>query len=101
MQAKSHSDSYLKFSALGHIFFGFSSYLSVCSFLDSLVNVHACYAKSFQSCTTLRDSVDCRPPGSSVPGILHARVLEWVAMPSSWILPTQGWNQRLTASPAF
>ena len=36
-----------------------------------------------QSCLTLFDSMDCSPPGSSVHGILQARVLEWVAMPSS------------------
>ena len=36
-----------------------------------------------QSCTTLCDPMDCRPPGSSVHEILQARVLEWVAMPSS------------------
>ena len=36
-----------------------------------------------QSCPTLCSSVDCSPPGSSVPGILQARVLEWAAMPSS------------------
>ena len=29
------------------------------------------------------DLMGCSPPGSSVPGILHARILEWVAMPSS------------------
>ena len=40
-------------------------------------------AKSFQSCPTLRDPVDCSLPGSSVHGILQARILEWVAMPSS------------------
>ena len=36
-----------------------------------------------QSCLTLRDPMDCRPPGPSVHGILQARILEWVAMPSS------------------
>ena len=35
--------------------------------------------KSLQSCTTLCDPMDCSPPGSSVYGILQARVLEWVA----------------------
>ena len=40
-------------------------------------------AKSLQSCLTLCDSMDCSPPGSSVHGILQARILEWVAMPSS------------------
>ena len=29
------------------------------------------------------DPMDCSPPGSSVHGILQARILEWVAMPSS------------------
>ena len=33
-----------------------------------------------QSCPTLSDPTDCSPPGSSIHGILQARVLEWVAM---------------------
>ena len=33
-----------------------------------------------QSCPTLCDSVDCSPPGSSVPGILQARILECIAI---------------------
>ena len=33
-----------------------------------------------QSCPTLRDPMDCSLPGSSVHGILQARVLEWVAI---------------------
>ena len=32
-----------------------------------------------QSCPTLRDPLDCSPPGSSVRGIFQARVLEWGA----------------------
>ena len=36
-----------------------------------------------QSCPTLCDPVDCSPPGSSVHGILQARILEWVAIPFS------------------
>ena len=36
-----------------------------------------------QSCLTLCDPMDCSPPGFSVHGILQARMLEWVAMPSS------------------
>ena len=35
---------------------------------------------SAQSCLTLCDPKDCGPPGSSVHGILQARVLEWVAI---------------------
>ena len=38
---------------------------------------------SAQSCPTLCDPMGCRPPGSSVHGILQARKLEWVAIPSS------------------
>ena len=33
-----------------------------------------------QSCPTLRDPMDCSPPGFSVHGIFHARVLEWGAI---------------------
>jgi len=41
------------------------------------------HAQSLQLCPTLCDPMDCNPPGSSIPGILQARILEWVAMPSS------------------
>ena len=37
-------------------------------------------AKSLQSCLTLCDPMDCSPPGSSVHGILQARILEWVVI---------------------
>ena len=37
-------------------------------------------AKSLQSCLTLCDPIDGSPPGSTVPGILQARILEWVAI---------------------
>ena len=41
----------------------------------------AAAAKPLQWCLTLCDPMDCSPPpGSSVPGILQARTLEWVAM---------------------
>ena len=33
-----------------------------------------------QSCLTLCDPMDCSPPGSSVPGIFQAGILEWVAI---------------------
>ena len=36
-----------------------------------------------ESCPTLSDSMDCSLPGFSVHGIFQARILEWVAMPSS------------------
>ena len=40
----------------------------------------AATAKLLQSCPTLCDPIDGSPPGSSVPGILQARTLEWVAI---------------------
>ena len=49
-------------------------------------NIHFCFiaaaaaAKSLQSCPTLCDPIDGSPPGSPVPGILQARILEWVAI---------------------
>ena len=40
----------------------------------------AAAAKSLQSCPTLCDLIDGSPPGSPIPGILQARILEWVAI---------------------
>ena len=40
----------------------------------------AAAAKSLQSCPTLCDPIDGSPPGSTVPGILQARTMEWVAI---------------------
>ena len=40
----------------------------------------AAAAKSLQSCSTLCDTIEGSPPGSTVPGILQARTLEWVAI---------------------
>ena len=40
-------------------------------------------ANSLQSCPTQCDPRDCKPPVSSVHGIIQARILEWVAVPSS------------------
>ena len=58
---------------------------------NSLWDVHAypvsqgevCVCSLTQLCLTLCDPMDCSPPASSVHGILQARILEWVAMPSS------------------
>ena len=45
---------------------------------------HACVCvQSLKSCLTLCNPIDCSLPGSSVYGILQARILEWVAVPSS------------------
>ena len=43
----------------------------------------AAAAKSLQSCPTLFDPIDGSPPGSPVPGILQAKILERVANPFS------------------
>ena len=40
----------------------------------------AAAAKLLQSCLTLFNPIDGSPPGSTVPGILQARTLEWVAI---------------------
>ena len=43
-----------------------------------------------QSYLTLCDPIDCSPPHSSVHGILQARILEWVTIPSPEDLPNPG-----------
>ena len=43
-------------------------------------SVVAAAAKSLQLCPTLCDPIDVSPPGSTPPGILQARTLEWVAI---------------------
>ena len=42
--------------------------------------VAAAAAKLLQSCPTLCDPIGGSPPGSPIPGILQARMLEWVAI---------------------
>ena len=49
----------------------------------------AAAAKSLQSCPTLCDSIEGSPPGSAVPGIRQARVLESVAIAFS------GWGTKI------
>ena len=63
-----------------------------------------CYAKSLQSCPTLCDPIDGSSPGSSVPGILQARTLEWVAISFSnaceWKVKVKSLSRvRLLATP--
>ena len=47
--------------------------------LDFLSCAVAAAAKFLQSCPNLCEPMDCSPPGSSVPGILQARIMQWVA----------------------
>ena len=72
---------------------------------DPGIEPAATAAKSLQSCPTLCDPIDGSPPGSTAPGILQARTLEWVAISFSntwmwkvkvkslsrvWLFPTPG-----------
>ena len=57
---------------------------------------HACVLRCFS-----RDPMDCGPPGSSVRGILQARVLEWVAIPFSGHLPHPGIEPGSLTCPAL
>ena len=60
----------------------------------------AAAGKSLQACPTLSDPIDGSPPGSSVPGILQARTLEWVAISFSvsFSLPSEVFNYLCTLS---
>ena len=63
---------------------------------------NACmHAKSLQSCPTLWDPVDYSPPVSSIRGILQARILEWVAIPSFRDLPDPGIKLVSPVAPAL
>ena len=64
----------------------------------------AAAAKLLQSCPTLCDPIDGSPPGSTVPGILQARTLEWVAISFSstwkWKVKVKFFSRvRLLATP--
>ena len=48
------------------------------------------HAHLLQLCLTLCNPINCSPPGSSVHGILQAKILEWVAVPSTGDLPQPG-----------
>ena len=65
---------------------------------------YAAAAKSIQSCPTLCDPIDGSPPGSTIPGILQARTLEWVAISFSnawqWKVKVKSLSRaRLLATP--
>ena len=63
-------------------------------FLEKMGCMYMCSVA--QWCPTLCDPMDCSPPGSSVHGILQARILEWIAIPfSRGIFPTLGLNPGL------
>ena len=67
-------------------------------------NIHTAAAKSLQSCLTLCDRIDGSPSGSTIPGILQARTLEWVAISFSnawqWKVKVKSLSRvRLLATP--
>ena len=61
----------------------FSQSLATTVFFFYCLHAAAAAAKSLQSCLTPCDPIDGSPSGSTVPGILQARTLEWVAISSS------------------
>ena len=71
-----------------------SVYMSIPNCLQFLPSIlpaaAAAAAKSLQSCPTLCGLIDGSPPGSLVPGILQARMLEWVAISFS-----NAWKQKV------
>ena len=75
--------------------------LSVINKVGLRVLAAAAAAKSLQSCPTLCDPIDGSPPVSPVPGILQARILEWVAISFSGDLPNPGIGLRSLTSPAL
>ena len=74
------SQIYLGFSTIH----GFRHPLGVldCILVDESA---AAAAKLLQPCPTLCDPIDGSPPGSTIPGILQARTLEWVAISFSTV----------------
>ena len=53
-------------------------YIYIYTYIYIYIYIYA--AKSLQSSSTLCDPTDGSPPGSTIPGILQARTLEWVAI---------------------
>ena len=76
----------------------------VFSFWLKIATAAVAAAKLLQSCPTLCNPIDGSPPGSSVPGILQARILEWVAISFSnarkWKVKVKSLSSvRLLATP--
>ena len=76
-------------------------FLALSHWLGPLVKWRCLCAKSLQSCLTLCNPMDCSPPGFSVHGILQARIVEWVAMPSSGGVPDSGMEPTSRPSAAL
>ena len=63
-----------------HIYMYIYMYVHIYIYVCTYIYICCSAAKSLQLCPTLCSSIDGSPPGSSVPGILQARTLEWVAI---------------------
>ena len=82
-----------------------------CCLTAALASTHCCYVLISKSCPTLCDCMDCSPPGSSIHGILQARILGWVAIPFSrgssqptdrtWVFCIAGIFNASNTSPSF
>ena len=71
------------------IFKRYLMYRCLCTSISIYPSTYVCIPGICpQLCPTLFDPRGCGPPGSSVYGILQARILEWVAFLSSGIFPT-------------
>ena len=75
--------------------------LTVCYVACLCFLIHSVCLLVTQLCLTLCHPTDCSPPGFSVHGILQARLLERVAMPSSGDLPDPGIEPASLTSPAL
>ena len=72
-----------------------------CRSTDGWIKVWCVLAKSLRSSSTLWNPMDCSPQGSSVHGILQARILDWIVMSSSRDLPDPGIEPASPAAPAM
>ena len=80
----------------------FRSHREIC--LNQLWSAAAAAAKLLQLCPNLCDPIDGSPPGSPVPGILQARIVEWVVISFSnawkWKVKVKSLSRvRLLATP--
>ena len=75
-----------KSDPLSNSFLRIKDNFSSSSWFYTLPSSAVAAAKSLQSCPTLCDPIDGSPPGAPFPGILQARILEWVAISfcSAW-----------------
>ena len=68
---------------------------------DSALPLQGCVCLDAQSCPTLCDPIDCRLPGSSVHGILQARILEGLPFPPPGDILDPGIKPTSAVSPAL